>query len=263
VSDFAAVTALRARPGGDGPTRYDVDIHPGWSIGGKPNGGYLLAMLARAGCLVVGTEHPLAVSGHFLRAPDPGPAEIHTEVVRNGRRVSTARASLWQGDRAMLDTLVTSGTLHDVDADWSAAPPPDMPPPQDCVPAETPSFSVALFDHTELVLDPVTAPFPEPSGEPLVRFWFRLRDGSPPDVLALILAVDSGPPTVFNLNKYGWAPTVELTVLIRGLPAAGWLQCEARTTTLADGWFDEQATVWDSTGRLVAQSRQLALTATP
>ena len=28
---------------------------------------------------------------------------------------------------------------------------------------------------------------------------------------------------------------------------------------LADGWFDEEATVWDSTGRLVAQSRQLAL----
>jgi hypothetical protein len=27
---------------------------------------------------------------------------------------------------------------------------------------------------------------------------------------------------------------------------------------VSGGWFDEEAEVWDSTGRLVAQSRQLA-----
>jgi hypothetical protein len=48
-------------------------------------------------------------------------------------------------------------------------------------------------------------------------------------------------------------------VLLRGLPAPGWLLVQARTRLLADGWFDEEATAWDSTGRLVAQSRQLAL----
>jgi hypothetical protein len=138
-----------------------------------------------------------------------------------------------------------------------------MPPPEDCVASATPEFTVELFDHTELRLDPATAPFPAASGEPCVRFWFRLRDGAAPNVLSLILAVDSGPPTVFNLERYGWAPTVELTVLLRGVPAPGWLQCEARTRILADGWFDEEASVWDSTGRLVAQSRQLALAATP
>jgi hypothetical protein len=119
-----------------------------------------------------------------------------------------------------------------------------------------------LFQHTDLRIDPATAPFPTPSGDAAVQFWFRLRDGAEPDVLSLILAVDAGPPTVFNLAKYGWAPTVELTVLLRGIPAPGWLQVLARTRLLADGWFDEEATVWDSTGRLVAQSRQLALAAT-
>ena len=29
-----------------GPGRLHADVHPGWTIGGKPNGGYLLAMLA-------------------------------------------------------------------------------------------------------------------------------------------------------------------------------------------------------------------------
>jgi acyl-CoA thioesterase len=260
VSDFGDVTAIHRRGDSD---RYDVELHPGWAIGGKPNGGYLLAILARAGCDVVGTAHPLAISGHYLRAPNAGPAEVRTEVVRSGRRVSTSRATLWQADKPCIDALVTSGELHDSPVEWAAGSHlPDMPPPEECVSSSTPRFSVELFDHTELLLDPATAPFPAASGEALVRFWFRLRDGAAPDVLSLILAVDAGPPTVFNLNKYGWAPTVELTVLLRGLPAPGWLLVEARTRILADGWFDEEATAWDSTGRLVAQSRQLALAGT-
>lgn len=256
MSDFADVTAVSRR---DDTTTYDADLHPGWSIIGKPNGGYLLAVLARAGCDVVDTTHPLAISGHYLRAPSPGPAEVRTEVVRHGRRVSTSRATLWQAGKPCIDALVTSGELHEGATDWASAGPPAMPPPEDCPAAGNPSFPIALFDHAELRVDPATAPFPTPSGEALIRFWFRLRDGSEPDVMSLILAVDSGPPTVFNLSRFGWAPTVELTVLLRGVPAPGWLRVQAHTQLLADGWFDEEATVWDSTGRLVAQSRQLAL----
>lgn len=256
VSDFADVTAIRRR---DQSPTYDADLHAGWSIVGKPNGGYLLAILARAGCDIVGTTHPLAVSAHYLRAPSPGPAEVRADVVRQGRRVSTSRAALWQDDKPCIDALVTSGELHEAPVDWALATAPAMPPPEDCIASANPHFTVELFDHTELRMDPATAPFPTPSGEALVRFWFRLRDGSEPDVLSLVLAVDAGPPTVFNLGKYGWAPTVELTVLLRGLPAPGWLQVQAHTRMLADGWFDEEAAIWDSTGRLVAQSRQLAL----
>jgi acyl-CoA thioesterase len=260
MSDFDDVTGIKPR---ETAGVFDVDLHPGWAIGGKPNGGYLLAILGRAACQVVDTVHPLAISAHYLRAPNPGPAEVRTEVVRNGRRASTSRATMWQGDKPCIDALVTSGELHDVDVEWSAAPPPQMPPPEQCVPAGTEKFTVELFEHCELLLDPVTAPFPTANGDPTVRFWFRLTDGSPPDVLSLILAADSGPPTVFHLRKFGWAPTVELTVLLRGKPAPGWLLCEATTTAVSDGWFDENATIWDSTGRMVAQSRQLALAAEP
>jgi acyl-Coa thioesterase superfamily protein/acyl-CoA thioesterase superfamily protein len=256
VSDFDDVTAVRRR--GESTT-YDIDLHPGWSIGDKPNGGYLLAVLARAGCDVVDTIHPLAISGHYLRAPSAGPAEVRTEVVRHGRRVSTSRATLWQGDKAYIDALITSGELHDSAADWTSITPPPMPAPEDCAIGENPYITVELFQHTDLRVDPATAPFPTASGEAAINFWFRLTDGADPDPLSLILAVDAGPPTVFNLERYGWAPTVEMTVLLRGIPAPGWLQVQARTTLLADGWFDEEATVWDSTGALVAQSRQLAL----
>ncbi len=45
---------------------------------------------------------------------------------------------------------------------------------------------------------------------------------------------------------------------MRGLPAPGWLACVVRGQLWQDGWFDEEAEVWDAGGHLVAQSRQLA-----
>ncbi len=66
------------------------------------------------------------------------------------------------------------------------------------------------------------------------------------------------PPVVFGLGAFGWAPTVELTWHMRAVPAPGLLRVAARCRHVSGGWFDEEAEVWDSAGRLVAQSRQLA-----
>ena len=65
-----------------------------------------------------------------------------------------------------------------------------------------------------------------------------------------------GPPNLDLLM--GWAPTVQLQVLVRALPAPGWCLVEASASEVAGGWLDEDYRIWDSTGRLVAQSRQLA-----
>lgn len=256
MSQFQAESAVQRRADS---TTYDATLSEHWAIGGKPNGGYTLSILARAACHAVDAEHPLAVSAHYLRAPDSAPAEVRTEVVRQGRRVSSARATLWQGDKPQIDALVSTGQLHGGSAEWMSRPAPDMPPPEDCVPPGTEKFVLEIFDRVDMRIDPATAPFPKHTGDPTIRYWFRMRDETEPDPFGLIVAVDAAPPTVFNLQRYGWAPTVELTVLLRGLPAPGWLRCESTTRMMADGWFDEEASVWDSTGRLVAQSRQLAL----
>ncbi|WP_406230008.1 hypothetical protein [Nocardia sp. NBC_01009] len=46
---------------------------------------------------------------------------------------------------------------------------------------------------------------------------------------------------------------------IRHRPAPGWLACRVHTNYLIDGFHEEDFEIWDSTGSLVAQSRQLAL----
>jgi hypothetical protein len=45
---------------------------------------------------------------------------------------------------------------------------------------------------------------------------------------------------------------------VRAVPAPGWLQIRLTTTNVSGGLLEEDCVVWDSTGRVVAQSRQLA-----
>jgi len=269
VSGFASATAVHRRgedttnDGNTARARYDAVLDAGWSIGGKPNGGYLLAVMANAALDAVGRPHALATSGHFLRPPSGGAAEVHVEVMKTGRTVSSARAVLWQDDRACLDVLVTAGELPTDRPEHVGFARPTMPPPEECRERQQDDIVVELLDHVDVRLVPDTVPFPRErveGAEPLIRGWMRFHDGADADALALLLAVDVCPPTVFHLGRMGWAPTVELTCLLRGEPAPGWLAFEASATMLAGGWFDEEATVWDNTGALVAQSRQLALT---
>jgi hypothetical protein len=99
-----------------------------------------------------------------------------------------------------------------------------------------------------------------PSGRPLVRGWFRLRAEEAIDTVALVLATDAFPPTAFNARlPVAWTPTVELTAHVRARPAPGWLRCAFTTRFVTGGFLEEDGEIWDDSGRLVAQSRQLAL----
>jgi hypothetical protein len=117
-----------------------------------------------------------------------------------------------------------------------------------------------LLDHLDLRVDPATTGWfvGRPGGRLEMRGWVRFADGRAADPLALLQVVDALPPTSFELGLASWAPTVELTVYLRGVPAPGWLAVVVRGQLWQGGWFDEDAKVWDSAGRLVAQSRQLA-----
>ena len=76
----------------------------------------------------------------------------------------------------------------------------------------------------------------------------------------LLLAVDAFPPTAFNTRlPVAWTPTVELTAHVRARPVPGWVRCRFSTRFVTGGFLEEDGEVWDERGRLVAQSRQLAL----
>jgi hypothetical protein len=270
-------------PAATGPREFDAVLDAGWRIGAGVNGGLLLATLGHALSQTFddasgpGGAHPdpLSISAYYLSASTAGPAQVTTEVLRHGRQMSTGQASLYQsgpegadGPGAPVERVRALATYGDLDAlpDQVAttAVPPEMPPPEQCLGTELapPDFleQASFLERLDLRLDPACVGWAmgKPSGRGVLQGWLRMADGREPDPLLLLLAVDALPPVTFDLGLAGWTPTLELTAHLRARPAAGWLRLSHRTRNHAGGLLEEDAEVWDSTGRLVAQSRQLA-----
>jgi hypothetical protein len=206
---------------------------------------------------------PLAVSAQFLRPPEVGPVLLRTELRKLGRTASVVAVNLEQRGRSCVEATVTIGRLTDEPVTWTDLPELLAKPGPDAVDLSTvPAASVFRLSRTcEIRIDPTNAGFLQGrSGDPLrLRMWVRPRSEAP-DVLFSLVAGDVSMPVTFNLGRYGWAPTVQLTALLRGNPAPGWLRVEVNCRAVHGQWFDEDATVIDSTGRLICQARQLALT---
>ena len=256
----------------DDATRVDPDgtgeIHAGWDIGGNANGGYVLSILARAMTAASGQPDPISLTANFLAPGTPGPVRADVSVVKSGRRFTTVTGSLFQGGRELVRALGTFGDVSfgGTDVDYDLMDPPELPPFDQCVerPAKNGGVLVPLTDRVAVRLDPAHAQYEtdDKNGTAEMCGWFGFPDERPIDTLALILACDAFPPAVFNIDlPPGWVPTVTLTVQIRSRPSAGALRCRFMTRHVANGLFEEDGEIWDSAGRLVALSRQLALIA--
>ncbi len=256
-----AVTGAGAREG------YAAHLSEGWVVGGGINGGYLLAVLGHAISRTVPAKpDPIAVSAHYLSASTPGPATVATRVLREGGSLATVAADLAQGGDVRLTALATFGRLADQPGDVATtALPPEIPPVDECVPGsmapEEVRRSAPFVERFDVRFDPAMIGWAlgQPSGRGEMQAWLRLADGREPDPLSLLMVVDALPPVSMDLGLPGWAPTLELTAHVRGVPAPGWLRVRHATRNVAGGMFEEDCEVWDSADRLVAQSRQLAL----
>lgn len=236
--------------------------------GGAPNGGYLMAMGARAMADASGRPDPLSVTAHFLAPCAVGPVEVVTEVVRPGGRHATVSAGVVQDGRTMVRLL---GVFTDLDraagptSDRRATPP--LPALHDCVLAgrDRPGADEAppIFQRFEHHMPPGLMGWAvgAPTGDGAVGGYVQWADGADMDPFGLLVVADCYPPAVFNVAglAVGWAPTIELTVQVRARPAPGRLAAWFTTESVTDGYLEEDGQVRDATGRLVALSRQLAL----
>jgi acyl-CoA thioesterase len=262
VGDFEFDTDTRLS--GDGPA-FETRVSDRWNGMAGVNGGYLLALCTRAIGQVLPFPDPLVVSGFFLRPGSPGPATVRTEVLRSGKTTAFGQAGLWRDGKevaratAAFCDLAKAAERASGEVSYTGGAAPDLPPPEECF-----VLPPSGLQHVTLTqrLEYRSAAAPgwlagQPSGNPVLEFWMRFRDGRDPDLAALPLLVDAAAPAVLEVGVL--STTVELTVYVRARPAPGWLACRALTRYVADGYHEEDFELWDSAGTLVAQARQLAL----
>jgi hypothetical protein len=233
---------------------------------------------------------PIAISGNFLWAPDPGPMRVSTTVRKRGRRVSLIDVELSQGDRtgdvgapparraggrsreeqkvAVRASVTLGEPEHHVPPLLSVNPvislmQPEPPPGLEPIGAGHRMADIVHLAHGCDIRPSLTTMEPRTDGgPPVIQYWVRPK-GVAPDVLFALLCGDVSAPVTFGVNRFGWAPTVQLTAYLRALPADGWLRVLCTTVQIGQDWFDEDHIVVDCEGHIVVQSRQLAMVPSP
>jgi hypothetical protein len=266
VASFEKVSAVS---GGEGGV-YLADIDPLWTIGGRPNGGYLMAIMARAALAAddegeIAHPHPLSASALFVSSPEVGPARVTVEPLRRGRSASQARVRLSQDGQVRVEGLFTLGLLNGASPSFNTTPAVDVSPPEECrlglAEAGRSGLRVEILTQVEQRLDRRSLHDPAFAGD--LRGWLNFPDDTPFDPVSLLYAVDAFPPSTLQMAGPGWVPTLELTAYIRAIPAPGRLRIQQRAGVLAGGLVDQVCHVWDSRDRLVAQATQLAAVRLP
>lgn len=260
--------AMAVTPAGDG--RYHGELNEHWTIGPKVHGGAMLALCAQAARTELGTSaQPIAVSANYLWAPDPGPMQLATTVRKRGRRISLVDVELRQGEKVAVTVSVTLGEPeHHVPPLLSFNPvvplmTPEPPPGLEPIGPGHPMADVVHLAHGCDIRPALHTLGPRSDGGPPVfEYWVRPK-GVAPDVLFALLCGDVSAPVPFAVGRTGWAPTVQLTAYLRALPADGWLRVMTTSVQIGQDWFDEDHIVVDCEGRIIVQSRQLAMVPAP
>ncbi|MFA9445991.1 thioesterase family protein [Egicoccus sp. AB-alg6-2] len=258
---------------GDG--RYQGRIDEGWAViaGAAPNGGYVMAMAARAMRAPIALPDPVTITAHFLAPAAPGEVDMEVEVVRQGRRHATVQARMLQEGRETLRALGTFADLSAADGPTRVdRPHPPLPRLDECLDVTTAAVEQARaggfpappilerFDH-RMAPEMMGWSQGKPLGRGEMGGWLRWAEEAPMDTLGLLVVADCYPPAVFNTgdSRLGWVPTIELTVQVRKRPAPGYLGAWLTTQAITAGYLEEDGEIWDADGDLVALSRQLAL----
>lgn len=255
--------ALAVRVEGD---RGVADVRDGFDVFGIPHGGYMAALGANAALTWSGAPDLFTVTTHFLKKTEHAAIEFDLRELGGSRRFRTVLVEGRQNGRTVIVTMASVGNRDDFDGpSWHDRRAPGYldddlgPRPEEL---REPQTTPAIARQLGLRLERATAHFAmgRTSDRAIVGSRVEAPPGTPTDQLLAIVACDITPPAAWNvLGQSGWVPTVELTAHVRARPAPGHLDVVAMTASVSDGFLEEDAEVYDSTGQLVLLSRQLAL----
>jgi acyl-CoA thioesterase len=256
-------TALRRK--GEGEGEFEGSIVEHWWTPRGPLGGYVMAIVHRGLELAVDDpdRQPRSLNVYFLRPPHAGAITVRPVVERVGRSLTTATARLEQ-DGKLIALGVAAFSSPWPGPELSEAPMPAVDPPGDRtitrgnVPGpERPPFMGRLTMQRRFGAPAFSgAEHAETGG------WLGLLEERPVDAVTLLVLADAWYPAPWpRLKALAPAPTIEMSVMFRApLPLPDSLLLgRFHTRLVRDGFFDEQGELWSPDGRLVAQSRQLAL----
>ena len=242
---------------------WKAELTDSWNIGGVANGGYSMAIAARALSEALEHKDPLSITGHYLSRVEPGKAELEIEKLNIGRSVSTALLKFIQGgeERIRFTSCFTDfskskgDTLREVEA-------PNFPPIEDCIHMPyIKGFTPVLEKQIDRKFAPYSNWWDEerPRDRASLDAYYAWPGGEAIDLFSVIFFLDTMSPPIFNrLGSRGWVPSLELTMHLKQAPSPGPLKMRGKTDFVTSGFLEEDDEIWDLEGNLIGQARQMA-----
>lgn len=237
-----------------------------WVVSG-PNGGYLAALLTRAGerHLADPMRQLRSLTVHYLRPPTADGARIEVTTEQLGRSVAYLRLRMTQNDKPIL--LATGAWAVEREGfEFSGWPMPEVAPPETCSP---------LVSHREGPAPPIRQQWEVRSAtdaafgsgqSPTLTSWIRPPTHRELDAPMIVAITDALPPPIFLTEVAPlMVPTVDLTVHIRTRltdirwEPGDWILAQFSTRHASGGFLEEDGALWTASGALLAHSRQFAL----
>ena len=245
----------------DEPFSFSGHITENWSINGVPDGGYLMAILAKAMIHQSEMKSTPIITANYLSRCEPGEARILIERIAASKQFERFQAQLHQNGKEKIRAFGTFASENiDCVLESYEVSEPRVTELEKCLPVpELPNYT--LFSQVDIRLDPICTGWVsgELTDNSEMMGWIKFKNDRPFDILSILLVADSFPPAVLSSQgMVAWVPTIEFSVNIRNIPTTQWLKCIFRTRFITCGLLEEDGEIWDEAGRLIAISRQIA-----
>lgn len=183
-----------------------------------------------------------------------------------GRNVTQVRVTASVGDRTVLTVNAALGDREGfADGQWTT--PPEMPPPDACVPAmmwpeqdERARFMQGLDVRTAPDLYATQPGHGAPRADGRQAVWIRLRNDAPIDAAALAMCADfvpSGLAAAFG--RPGGGNSLDNTLRVVRIVPTRWVLCDIRIAAAARGFGHGAIYLFAEDGTLMASGSQSAI----
>jgi hypothetical protein len=223
------------------------------------HGGPPAALLAH--CLdQVEAPQPMQIArltAELLRPVPIEPLRVETSVLRPGRKVQLAAATLWAGDVEVARATALRIRLADVPMPSDLAPAPPPPGPTDGTASQPPwtdAIQYTSFHRDGVEHRFVRGTFAEPGP---ATDWIRLRvpllaDQPISPLTRVVAAADFGNGVSWTLSREDGYLFInpDLTLYLHRLPAGEWVCLESATYPEPSGIGLAESRLWDERGPL-------------
>ena len=250
-------------------TSYKITPSENFFVGSTPHGGYLMAIMHKA--LTSTLPHSCAISSsiQYLDRTEPREIDIEVEVIRLSKGSSAGKVTIFQDNTIKcIYTGLCSDFEHMKGYNGLATTIPEIflnSKKDDFKNLDYENikagFTPAFIKQVDCVVHPDHAwwdrEISNEDAEARCSSYISLPGGIP-DQFAISFFSDILPPVVSNkYGPLGWVPTLTLTTHIRQLPKTEVLLLDFVARDIQNGYFEQDCTIWDLDGNLVASSRQL------